>query len=164
MKARRGSGEVRFIRKKGRIIPIRARNDVAAARGIFAKKNHRELATIGGAAGVGLAGLYGSGRLQKKSDALMKAGKMKASNITNRFAKIGKFSSKAIPALIAGSALVAIDRRTKDEGTVFDIGNKTGAFNIATVLLGGYLLARTGKRFEKWGLRGGKFPKKLRDI
>ena len=156
----------RFIRRRGRIIPIggkRGRNK-KAARDILSTKNAPELARVGGAVGGGLAGLFAAGKLQKKSLALEKAGKLKSASILNRFAKIGKFSAKAIPALIAGTALVAIDRKSRDEGSAFDIGNNSGAFNITTALLGGYMFARTGKRFEKLGLRGGKFPFKLKDI
>lgn len=153
--------KVRFIRKGGRIIPIR---DERAARGILHSQNKRELATIMGATAAGFGGGFLAGKIQRKSDSLMAAGFKKKSGFLNRGAKILKFGSKAVPALIAGSALVAIDRKVKDEGTIFDIGKTTGAFNIAVALGGGYLAARTFKRFEKFGLRGGKFPFKIRDI
>jgi hypothetical protein len=164
MAQQRKKGQVRFIRKRGRIIPIRSNKNTRAAGDIFSKKNLPALATIGAASGAAFGGLYAAGRAQKKSNSLLKVGKTAKANSLNRMAKVLKFKSRAVPAIIAGTALLSIDRRSRDEGTVFDIGNTKGAFNVATTLGLGYLAARTGKRFEKWGLRGGKFPWKLRDI
>jgi len=151
---------VRFIRKGGRIIPIRGSK--RAAKDITSNK--RELATIMGATAAGFGGGFAAGKIQKKSESLFKIGKLRKAGVLNRGAKFLKFGSKAIPTLIAGSALMAIDRKSRDEGTVFDIGNKSGAFNVGVTLLGGFAAARTFKRFEKFGLRGGKFPFKLKDI
>jgi len=151
---------VRFIRRGGRIIPIRGSK--RAAKDITSNK--KELATIMGATLAGFGGAFSAGKLEKKSQALMKAKFIRKSNIFNRAAKGLKFGSKAIPGLIAGSALAAIDRKSKDEGTLFDIGNKSGAFNVGVAIVGGFAATRVFKRFEKFGLRGGKFPIKLRDI
>ena len=158
--AQQRNQNVRFIRRGGRIIPIRGSK--RAAKDITSNK--RELATIMGAVTAGFGGAFAAGKLEKKSQALSAAKQIRKSNLFNRSAKFLKFGSKAVPGLIAASALVAIDRKSRDEGTVFDIGNTSGAFNVGVTLLGGFAAARVFKRFEKFGLRGGKFPIKLRDI
>ena len=155
--------KVRFVRIRGRVIPIRSKNK-RAIKDITSSKNIGSLAKIVGITTLGLAGLFGAGRIQRQSDKLLKLGKFGKSKIVNKAAKISKFSSKAIPAFLVGSALLAIDRRSRDEGTAFDIGNKSGTFNLASSLAGAFVFSRVGKRFEKFGLRGGKFPLKLRDI
>ena len=160
-------GKVRFIRKRGRIIPIRSSSKSGskrAAKDIFSKKNARELGTIGAALAGGAGGLFAAGRIERKSQSLAKIGKFKSASTLNRIAKFTKFGSKVGAGLAAAGALTAIDRKSRDEGTIFDIGNKKGAFNLGVAVIGGYAAARFGKRFEKLGLRGGKFPMKLKDI
>lgn len=153
---------VRFVRIRGRIIPIKGRNQ-KALKDITSSKNMGNLAKIGAATAAGLGGLFASGKLQKASDSLLKINPKK-SMAMNKIAKISKFSSKALPALFIGTALASIDRSSRDEGSIFDIGNKKGAFNVAASLGAAFAFTRIGKRFEKFGLRGGKFPIKLRDI
>jgi len=161
--------KVRFRRIRGRIVPIRQKKggrEKRAARELFGAIRGRDVATLG-AAGVGsLGGLFAAGRLQKESNKLLAIKKIRASTVLNKLAKITKFTSKFAPALIAGAVFTGLDRRTKldEESKFFNLGSKTGAFNIAAAGVGALALARFGKRFEKFGLRGGKFPFKLRDI
>ena len=155
--------KVRFVRIRGRVIPIRSKNK-KAIKDITASKNIGSLAKIAGVTTLGLAGLFGAGKLQRQSDKLLKLGEFGKSTTVNKAAKIAKFTSRAVPAFLVGSALLAIDRKSRDEGTAFDIGNKSGTFNLASSLAGAFAFSRVGKRFEKFGLRGGKFPLKLRDI
>lgn len=158
-------GNVTFIRRRGKIIPIkRSGKNARAASDILSSKNAGSIATIGAASLSSFAGLYSAGKLQKVSQKLEMSKRFKAAGKLNRLAKLTKFASKSLPALAIGTALVSIDRKSRDEGSSFDIGKKTGAFNVASSLALGYLSIRTGKRFEKWGLRGGKFPIKLKDI
>ena len=154
---------VRFVRIRGRVIPIRGNKNSKALKDITASKNRGNLAKIACATAAGLGGLFASGKIQKASDSFLKTNARKSLAL-NKIAKISKFSSKALPALIVGTALASIDRNSRDEGSAFDIGNKKGAFNVAASLGVAFAFTRIGKRFEKFGLRGGKFPIKLRDI
>ena len=154
-----------FIRRGGRIIPIFSGKNARAAKDITSGKNRGNLAKIAGASAAGLGGLFAAGKIEKVSQALTKKGGFgRKAKALNRLAKIVKFSAKAVPALAIGTAMASIDRSSRDEGTAFDIGNKQGAANIALGLASAFAFARVGKRFEKFGLRGGKFPIKLRDI
>lgn len=157
------SGKPRFIRVRGRIIPVGVRREKKAAREIVSGKNSVDLLKIGAATAASLGGSFGAGRLQRLSESmknLTSAGRL------NRAAKLLSFGAKALPAIVAGSALASIDKRThKDEKSrLFNIGNSTGALNVGIGLATGYAIIRSGKRFEKFGLRGGKFPWKLKDI
>ena len=118
-----------------------------------------------GVAAAGVAGLFGAGKLARASDALLKAKKFRSSMTLNKTAKFLKFGSKFGAAAAAGTIIAGIDRRARDEGaSVFNLGNKTGAANLVAAAAVGFTFTRIGKRFEKFGLRGGKFPFKLRDI
>lgn len=151
------------------------------------------LGAIAGLAATGLGGLYAAGRFERKSQALFKhasvldtvtdssgrplswANSKSTAKIAGRFnraAKLTKFASKYGVGALIGTQLASIDRGTSaDEGARFAnmgaAGGQGGRFDpakFAVLAAGAYGYMRFGKRFEKWGLRGGRFPWKLRDI
>ncbi len=140
---------VRFVRIRGRIVPMRIKKEAQVAGEIASKKNHGAIGKLAGASAIYAGGLYGAGRLHKK------AMEMKSSKL-NRVAKIGKFGVAFGAGALITSALVSIDKKTKDEKSrVLDIGSqaRTGAGHLAKFALayGGY---RLGKRFEYAGKLG----------
>ena len=155
----------RFVRIRGRIIPIGVRKEMKTAGEIFSGKNAKSLAIIAGSlAGYG-AGVYGAGRLHRKSNALMRLGKIKMSNRLNTVAKLGKFGVVSAVGLSIGGAILGIDKRTNDERSrLFSIGSqaKTVAGHALT-LAATYGAYRLGKRFEYAG-KMGKNLLKLKDI
>ena len=148
--------KVRFIRKRGRIIPISIKNEVVAAKSISSSKNTGDFAKIGGAAAASMGTLFAAGRIQRKSNALLRVKKFSLSSKVNRLAKITKFGGVAIAGLIAGSALTAIDKRSKDEKSKFlNLGSQsTSALGVAAQIGLGFAAFRFGKRFESAGKRG----------
>lgn len=148
--------KVRFIRKRGRIIPISVKNEITAAKSIASSKNSGDFAKIGGAAAASMGVLFAAGRIQRKSNALLRVKKFGLSSKVNRLAKITKFGGVAIAGLIAGSALTAIDKRSKDEKSRFlNLGSQsTSAIGIAAQIGVGFAAFRFGKRFESAGKRG----------
>jgi len=148
------------------------------------------LASIAGLVGVGLGGLFAAGRLERHSQAMFKrsafhntvmtaAGKplmmvegakvARVGGLLNRAAKLTKFASKYGVGALIGTQVARMDRGTAaDEGARFAsagaAGGRSDPLKLAVLAAGAYGYMRYGKRFEKWGLRGGKFPWKLKDI
>ncbi len=171
---------MRFIRRHGRVIPIREKGD-PARKGVVGKEvaalraTKRDVVsrprTLGvpllkasAALGAGLAFGFGAGRLVKIAGA-MKAGKLAAA--TERAGKIIDFGSKAGTSIVVGTALSSFDRQTtKDEKSkllnVGSAGKSPAAIGVG--LVGGYGFYRLQKRFVKWGQMGGKFPLKLKGL
>jgi len=151
-------GKTRFIRKGGRIIPIRVKDEISVAKEISSKKNRSSLVQASVAGSSYLAGLYGAGRLHKKA---IEVGSSKL----NRVAKIGKFGIAFGSAAILGNALSKIDKRSSDEKSrVLSIGSqaKTGLGHVAS-FAAAYAGYRLGKRFEYAG-KLGKNLFKIKDI
>lgn len=161
--------KVRFIRVRGRIIPIQAKREVDAAKAIISPRNAGNLAKIAAGTGVGAGLLFSSGAAQRRSDRANKLIKrrsistrsrrnlLKASKNFNQFAKISKFGAAGIGALLIGSAISSIDKSTKkdEKSRLFNVGSQaTSALGVATQLGAGFLAFRFGKRFEVAGRRG----------
>ena len=157
---------IKFVRIRGRIIPIGAKKEFRAAKAITGgKRNKLSLAKIGASTAVGLGGLAAAGRLGKISTTAKVFGRK--AKVLNKFAKVLKFSSKALPAIVIGTELTKIDNSTKaDEKSRFlNLGSGKGIRNIATGLAAGFAFTRIGKRFEVFGKRGfKKFPISLKDV
>lgn len=172
MAKKQQKGRVTFRRIRGRIVPIRVSDEVAAAKAI-GKQSVRTGAAAGAAAaaagGVGL--LFAAGRLQRHSEALTRGGKkLKTATALNKAAKITKFTGKFGAAFLVGSQLLKVDKATrKDEKSrLFNLGSGGSPLQnparLAVAAAGAFAFGRIGKRFEKFGLRGGRFPFKLKDI
>jgi len=140
---------IRFIRKRGRIIPIAVSKEISVGKEILSAKNRASVLQASGAGAGYLAGLYGAGRLHKKA---LEVGSSKL----NRIAKLGKFGIAFGAAAMLANAVTKIDKSTADEKARFlNIGSQaksilghTAAFALA---YGGY---RFGKRFEYAGKMG----------
>lgn len=157
--------KVRFIRKRGRIIPIAVKNEIKTAKEFGSKKNRKALATVAGASVVSAAGMFGAGRLHRSAMALEKAGKLKKAAVFNRVAKLGKFGIAMAAGKVMGTAIASIDKKSGDERSkVLNLGSeaRTVAGHVAGFALayGGY---RMGKRFEYAG-KLGKNLFKMKDI
>lgn len=140
---------VRFVRIRGRIVPMAMKREAQVAGEIGSKKNRGSLAQIAGAGAVGAGGLYGAGRLHRQA---MKVGSSKM----NRVAKIGKFGVAFGVGALMANAITKIDKKTADEKSrVMNIGSqaRTGAGHLAKFALA-YGAYRVGKRFEYAGKLG----------
>lgn len=168
--------KVTFRRIRGRIVPIRSsgsrrkskisfRSEKAAAKEILRKGSGGIFSAIGGASVLGLGGLFGAGRLDRTRKALEAAGKGTSAARVAKLANLTKFGSIFGAGLIAANALSRLDKKTKrdEKSKLFNLGNKSGATNIAIGAGLAFLGARLGKRFQRFG-QTGKFPIKLRDI
>ena len=159
-------GQVRFIRRGGRIIPIGVKREGQALNEITSGSQNRTswgkigLATVGA-----FASLYAAGRMGAHSDKLLSLGFKKSSDVFNRVAKITKFGGQSTAAIVAGREMASIDARSNDEkAQVFNIGNTTKSIAAtASGVLGAYGAYRIGKRFEYAG-KLGKNLTKLKDI
>jgi len=146
---------MRFIRKGGRIIPIKAAKREGAVAKEIVTASARQSGIIAGATVASLGSLYGAGRLHKFA---MATGNKKL----NTLAKIFKFGSVATTGLVAGGSLASIDKKVNDERSkLFNIGSQaTSAIGIAAQLGIGYGVYRLGKRFEYAGKMGVNLFKK----
>jgi len=139
----RNKKNVRFIRKGGRVIPIRKRGISGNVAGITA-------------AGAGaLGGMYASGRMYHAAKRIAKTAPRK-SYWLNRAAKLGKYGSVFGAGLLFSKHIGSLDRKiVADEKRGINIGSKSKstAGLLATGVLG-YAGYRFGKRFEKAGKMG----------
>lgn len=160
MSKQKKQGRVAFRRVRGRVVPIRIKDEAASVQESL-KQGTRTgaLPKIGAIFGAGAGAIYGAGRLSRSSG-----------KIANKTAKVMKFAGKWGAALAIGHQLTRIDiANKKDEkakltnlGSGGSIAHNAG--RLAIVAAGTYAGGRVFKRFEKWGARGGKFPFKLKDI
>lgn len=162
---------VRFIRVRGRVIPVGVKREVASAKEILSRKNRRDLAKVASGVSIGLGGSFLTGKLERKTSALSRIGKFKSSSRIHLLAKVLKFTAPVVAGSMAVSALRSIDRRSKDEkARVFNIGSGTKTvIGGAAALAGGFAFYRFGKLFQYAGKKGinpllRKNFKKLRSI
>lgn len=155
----------RFIRVRGRIVPIKAKKEINVAREITAKKNRSSLGVLSAATAGYFGGLYASGALYKKAAELDLAGKIKLSSGVSRLAKLGKFGTMFAAGHFTASAISSIDKRTSDEkARALNIGsNAKTSLGVATAFAAAYASYRVGKRFEVAG-KMGKNLFKLKDL
>ena len=140
---------VKFVRIRGRIVPIKIKNEVKTAKEFGSSKNRGSIAQLAGAGALGASGLYGAGRLHKKA---LEIGSSKL----NRVAKLSKFGIAFGVGAIASNAWAKIDKKTGDERSkLLSIGSqaKTAAGHVASFGLA-YGSYRLGKRFEYAGKLG----------
>ena len=159
---KRNNKNVRFVSIRGRIVPIIKKEAKAAGDILNAANRTGTTAKVAGLTAASFGGLYVAGRLQRKS--LKSFGKK--ATVLNRGAKLLKFGAKFAPAMAIGTALIGLDRATKadERSKHLDLSGTPTPARIALGAVGAYASIRLGKRFEKFGLRGGRFPWKLKDI
>jgi len=148
---------VRFVRIRGRIVPVQAKREVDAAKALASPKNAPALGRLSAGLFTSAGLMYGSGVLQRKSNAFLRLNKIKGSGVLNKAAKISKFGSAAVASLVAGSALISLDRSTtKDEKSkLLNLESAaTTPLGIAAQLGLGFVAYRFGKRLEVAGKKG----------
>lgn len=159
---------VGYRRVRGRIVPITVKNEVAAATDIAKKSASTGAAPkIVGLFAAGAGAQFAAGRMQRASDAAVKSAKFFSKyNLLNRAAKISKFTGKYGAAALIGTQFLKVDKASKkdEKSKLFNLGASHSPARIVLALGAAFAGGRVLKRFEKWGLRGGAFPTKLRDI
>lgn len=155
---------VAFRRVRGRIVPIKIKQEIAAGKDLAKKGGLQSLGIIAGSAALGLGSLFGAGRLMRAANKLGASGKGRKAFAVNKAAKVAKFGGAFVPGIITAREVARLDRasRKDEKSALFNIGKPTGV-GIAAAAAGGFAYYRLGKRIEVFGFTK-KFPRKLRDL